>query len=235
MTPAFQRSYLIQGALGAMLINLVLFGLLPGLIHMETSRGDLESLNVVTFTRLRPEVPKPEPREKKPEKPEEKKPEKIHKIVRHEKMTVPKKQLKLKMPSMDLNIDPRLSGGIPVVAPVKDDPVVASAPETMDGLDFDGIMDQDAVDVIPVPRFKAAPRYPYRAKRMGREGTVKVRFLVDKEGNVSDVRIVEASAPGFFEEAVIEAVSSWKYAPGELMGRQVATLVTTMVEFKLER
>ncbi len=231
----YQQSYLLQGALGAMLVNLLLFGLLPGLIHMETRGGDLESLNAVTFTRIKPALMAPDPSPKKEEKKEEKKPEKIHKIVHHEKMTVPRKQLKMKMPQVDLNIDPRLSDGIPMIAPAKEPPVAAPVAGTADGPDFDAVMDQGAVDVVPVPKFKAAPRYPYRAKRMGREGTVKIGFLVDKDGNVSDIKILEANPSGFFEEAVLDAVSSWKYAPGELMGRKVATRVTTSVVFKLER
>jgi protein TonB len=222
----YQQSYLVQGLLGAMIINLALFGLLPGLIHMETRSGDLESLNVVTFTRFKPRPLQPEP-EKKEEVKEEKPPEKIHKIVHREQLNVPKQQLKMEMPNLDLNIDPRLASDIHIVSSVKPGP-------TGTGPDFNAAMNMDAVDTIPVPRFKAAPRYPYRAKRMGREGTVKIRFLVDKEGHVSDIKILEAKPPGFFEEAVLDAVSTWKYAPGELMGRKVKTLVTTSVVFKLE-
>nr|WP_319397033.1 energy transducer TonB [uncultured Desulfobacter sp.] len=229
MKLSYQQSYLVQGVLGAMIINLALFGLLPGLIHMETRPGDLESLNVVTFTRMKPQPIQPEP-EKKEELKEEEPPEKIHKIVHHEQLNVPKQQLKMQMPSLDLNIDPRLSSDIHMVSSAKSGPVVTPGA----GTDFNGIMDMDAVDTIPVPRFKSAPRYPYRAKRMGREGTVKISFLVDKEGQVSNIKIVEANPPGFFEEAVLDAVSTWKYAPGELMGRKVKTLVTTSVVFKLE-
>ncbi|WP_320043885.1 energy transducer TonB [uncultured Desulfobacter sp.] len=228
MKLSYQQSYLVQGVLGAMIINLALFGLLPGLIHMETRPGDLESLNVVTFTRFKPQPIEPEP-EKKEEMKEEEPPEEIHKIVHHEHLNVPKQQLKMEMPRLDLNIDPRLSSDIHMVSSGKSGPVGTGA-----GPDFSSIMDMDAVDTIPVPRFKAAPRYPYRAKRMGREGTVKIRFLVDKEGYVSDIRILDAKPPGFFEEAVLDAVSTWKYAPGELMGRKVKTLVTTSVVFKLE-
>ncbi|WP_321494028.1 TonB family protein [uncultured Desulfobacter sp.] len=228
MKLSYQQSYLLQGALGALIINLALFGLLPGMIHMDTRSGDLESLNVVTFTRFKPQPLQPEPK-KKEEAEEEKKPEKIHNIVHHENLNVPKQQLKMELPSLDLDIDPRLAGGIPMVAQATHGPVAATGP------DFNAVMDLDAVDTIPVPRYKAAPRYPYRAKRMGREGTVKIRFLVDKDGNVSDVKILEANPPGFFEEAVLDAVSAWKYAPGELMGRKVATLVTTSVVFQLEK
>lgn len=225
----YQRSYLIQGIVGAMVINLVLFGLLPGLIRMETRSNDLESLNVVNFTRIKPQPPQPKPKEKPKEKKEEPK-KKIHKIAHHNRQRVPKKQLKLKMPALDLDIDPRLSGGIPMIAPPETGPVADSGSD----IDFDAIMDLDAVDTIPVPRFKKQPRYPYRAKRMGTEGEVKIRFLVDKEGTVSDITILSSDPPGVFDEAVLNAVSSWKYAPGELMGRRVATLVTTSVVFALE-
>lgn len=226
----YQQSYLVRGALGAMIINLALFGLLPGLIHMETRSGDLESLNVVTFARIKPRPLQPEP-EKKEEIKEEKPPEKIHKIVHHEHLNVPRQQLKLEMPSPDLDIDPRLASDIPMIASETPGTVSTSGA----GPDFNAAMGQDAVDTIPVPRFKSAPRYPYRAKRMGREGTVKIRFLVDKDGNVSGIKILEAKPPGFFEKAVLDAVSTWKYAPGELMGRKVKTLVTTSVVFKLEK
>ncbi len=223
------RSYLIQGILGAAMINLALFGLLPGLIHMDKQSNDLESLNTVNFTRLKRQPPPPTPKKTKTEKkPPKEKVEKIHKVA-HQKQTVPKKQLILKMPNLDLNIDPRISGGIPMIAP-PDAPVapVAATPN------FDAIMDETAVDTIPVPKYKRSPRYPYRAKRMGIEGEVKIRFLVSKEGDISQIEILSANPPKIFNESVLNAVSSWKYAPGELMGRKVATRVTTSVIFKLE-
>ncbi len=223
------RSYIIQGILGAALINLTLFGLLPGLIHMDKQSSDLESLNTVNFTRLKRQPPPPKPKEKKQKKePPKKKLEKIHRVT-HQKQVVPKKQLTLKMPNLDLNIDPRISGGIPMIA-APEAPVapVAATPN------FDTIMDETDVDTIPVPKYKRSPQYPYRAKRMGIEGEVKIRFLVSKEGNISQIEILSANPPKIFDESVLNAVSSWKYAPGELMGRKVATRVTTSVIFKLE-
>jgi protein TonB len=100
--------------------------------------------------------------------------------------------------------------------------------------DFNAVMDQNQVDTIPMPTFKTPPRYPYRAKRMGLEGVVKVKFFVDKEGRVSEVTILSASVPDVFDESVINAISSWKYSPGELMGEKVATMVTTEIIFKME-
>ncbi len=138
---------------------------------------------------------------------------------------MPRQNLKLDLPLMDLNIDPRLADGVPVVAAPK-------APKP--SVDFNGIMDAGKLDIIPAPSFKRQPRYPYRAKRMGIEGSVKIRFLVDKEGYVSNITIVEAEPPGIFEQAVLDAVSTWKYTPGELMGHKVKAWVSTTVIFKLE-
>ena len=225
-----RKSFLAIGFLGAMAINLVLFGLLPGLIHMDGKPSDLESLNVVNFTRMPAPKPEVRPRETPKEQPPEKEPEKIYKVPKAMPRQVHPKRLALEMPAPDLNIDPRISGGIPMISA----PEPAPKTDTAEAIDFNAILDQGEVDVIPTPSFKQNPRYPYRAKRMGMEGEVKIRFLVDREGKVSQIEILSASPPGVFEEAVLNAVSSWKYTPGELMGRQVATRVTTSVRFKLE-
>ncbi|NDY74499.1 energy transducer TonB [Desulfobacter hydrogenophilus] len=223
-----RRSYLIQAFFGAALINLALFGILPGLIHMDKTSNDLESLNTVNFIRLKNQPPPPKPKNTPDKKKEpEKAPEKIHRIARQKQM-VPKKQLQLNMPALDLDIDPRISGGIPMIAPPK-----APVPQTA-ASDFNAVMDETAVDTIPVPKFKRSPQYPYRAKRMGMEGEVKIRFLVSKEGEVSQIEILESNPPKVFDQSVLNAVSSWKYTPGELMGRKVATRVTTSIIFKLE-
>ena len=231
-TPArtlIRRSYLIQAFVGAALINLALFGVLPGLIHMDRTSNDLESLNTVNFTRLKRQPPPPKSQKAQPDKKKEpeKAPEKIHRIAR-QKQVVPQKQLQLNMPALDLDIDPRISGGIPMVAPPKASVPQAEAP------DFSAVMDETAVDTIPVPKFKRSPRYPYRAKRMGMEGEVKIRFLVSKEGDVSHIEILASNPPKVFDQSVLNAVSSWKYVPGELMGKKVATRVTTSIIFNLE-
>lgn len=211
---------------GALIINLVLFCSLPGLISVTRQDNDVESLNVVNFTRIKPEQPlppeKPKPKEKAPEEPK-----KVVEMTRTKPTRISPQRFKMNLPRMDLDIDPRLTGGIPVVASL---PQVQ--PQAI--IDFNGLFDMNDLDTIPVPSFKTNPRYPYRAKRLGLEGEVKIRFRVDKEGTVSDVTIVEATPPEIFDKSVINAVSTWKYTPGELSGRQVETLVTTTILFKLE-
>ncbi len=221
------KSHLGRSLVGAIIINLLLFCSLPGLISVTQQDTDVESLNVVNFTRIKPEPPpppdKPKPEEKKPEEPQ-----KVVKMTQVRPTRVAPKSFKMNLPQMDLDIDPRLTGGVPVVAPP---PQVQPQEATVD---FNGLFDMGDLDTIPVPSFKTNPRYPYRAKRMGLEGEVKIRFRVDKEGVVSDVTIVEATPPEVFDKSVIDAVSTWKYTPGELSGRRVATIVTTTILFKLE-
>lgn len=231
MSSPVHQSYFIQGFIGAVLINLVLFCSLPGLISFESSSSDIESLNLVYVSRFKPEPV--QPRAKKEPPPEKEKPKpKIHRVKQQRSPTHQKKNLKLNLPQIDLDINPKITGGIPIVAPPPQ-PAGGSAQAGIQP-DFDAVMDQSDVDTLPKLSFKRSPRYPYRAKRMGIEGTVNIRFLVDKDGNVSDIDILSATPPGVFNDSVIEAVSSWNYYPGELMGRKVATLVTTSIVFKLE-
>jgi protein TonB len=220
------KSHLGRSLAGALLINLVLFCSLPGLISVTSQVNDVESLNVVNFTRIKPEQPLP-PEKPKPEEKEPEEPKKVVDMTRTKPTRVTPQSFKMNLPQMDLDIDPRLTGGIPVVAPLPQVQPRAT-------IDFNGLFDMNDLDTIPVPSFKTNPRYPYRAKRLGLEGEVKIRFLVDKEGTVSDITIVEATPPEIFDKSVINAVSTWKYTPGELSGRQVATLVTTTILFKLE-
>ncbi len=219
-----QRSFLLKGIIGSLLINLVLFGSIPGLVDMDPCKKDLDCVQGVFLSRIHPEslVPKP----KEPPKPKEEKiQEKIFKIQPTPR-SIPREQLSLDLPQMDLSIDPRLADGVPVMT--------AQKMPQLSNLNIGDIIDMDKLDVIPAPSFKRQPRYPYRAKRMGIEGSVAIRFLVDKFGNVSRISVVKAEPPNLFEQSVIDAVSTWKYNPGELMGEKVATWVTTTVIFKLE-
>ena len=68
---------------------------------------------------------------------------------------------------------------------------------------------------------------------MGMEGEVKIRFLINKEGDVSHIEILAPNPSKVFDQSLLNAVSSWKYAPGELMDKKVATRITTSIIFNL--
>ncbi len=78
-------------------------------------------------------------------------------------------------------------------------------------------------------------RYPNDAQELGLQGTVTVQFIVDMEGNVSDV--VAISGPetgGLREEAVRVIKKSGKWDPAIQNGRQVKSYKKQPITFKLE-
>ncbi len=86
----------------------------------------------------------------------------------------------------------------------------------------------------PVPIDRPDPKYPRRAERMGREGWVTLRFTILASGEVSEIEIVDAKPPGFFEDAASAAVSRWRYRPGLWNGVPVAVPgVLTRISFEL--
>ena len=58
---------------------------------------------------------------------------------------------------------------------------------------------------------------------------------VDKRGATRDVRVVEATSPGVFDQAAITAVRSWRYQPMLVNGSAVEVPVTTRVRFELPK
>ena len=90
------------------------------------------------------------------------------------------------------------------------------------------------VDVQPQEISAIHPFYPYRAKRLLIGGYVTVRFLVDTNGNVSEVTIVDSNPAGIFEQSVRNTLPRWKFRPGKKDDRPVRTWVEKTIEFTLD-
>lgn len=58
---------------------------------------------------------------------------------------------------------------------------------------------------------KQAPSYPERARRLGKDGYVKVRYDIDDDGRVTNIEFVEASPKGLFERDVKRAMNRWTF------------------------
>jgi protein TonB len=65
--------------------------------------------------------------------------------------------------------------------------------------------------VIDTPVSKPPCRYPKRAEDAEREGFVRLTITIQPDGSVSDIEIVNASPPGWFEEASKQCVSRYRY------------------------
>ncbi|TBV72871.1 energy transducer TonB [Pseudoxanthomonas winnipegensis] len=57
------------------------------------------------------------------------------------------------------------------------------------------------------------PRYPMDALRAGTSGQVVVEITIGGDGDVSNVRVVQATPPRVFDRAALTAVKRWKFEP----------------------
>ena len=90
-------------------------------------------------------------------------------------------------------------------------------------------------DELPVPLNEVTYEYPPLAKQAGIEGTVWIKALVDKNGNVRDVVILKASGSSAgFEDIAKAGAFKVKYKPAISNKQPVAVWVSYKVEFKLK-
>ena len=78
-------------------------------------------------------------------------------------------------------------------------------------------------------------KYPQSAMVNGIQGTVMVQFVIDKDGSVTDVKVVKSVDEELDAEAlkVIQASPKWK--AGKVGGQKVRASITLPVEFRLEK
>lgn len=72
----------------------------------------------------------------------------------------------------------------------------------------------DGKAIMPKPLQMEKPVYPYYANKNHIEGKVKFFFDVDAQGKVSEMRIIESTPEHLFDDAVIRAVSKWRFEKG---------------------
>ncbi|MEF2146440.1 MAG: energy transducer TonB [Desulfovibrionaceae bacterium] len=90
------------------------------------------------------------------------------------------------------------------------------------------------VDQAPRPLHQTPPEYPSAARQRRQTGSVELRFLVERDGNVSQVEVVKADPPGVFEDSAVRTVRKWRFSPGMRQGEAVRTWVRVPISFNLE-
>jgi len=78
-------------------------------------------------------------------------------------------------------------------------------------------------------------KYPQEAQDNGIQGVVVVQFIVDKEGNVSDVEALSGPTDGGLRDEAVRVIKkSGKWTPAIQNGRQVKSYKKQPIVFKLE-
>lgn len=96
-------------------------------------------------------------------------------------------------------------------------------------------LDKAIAEVEMLKEISKRIRYPWLAREEGIQGTVVVRFVVDKKGNVSDVEVLEGRSVGYGcdEEAIRVVKSMGQWCPAFHEGRIVASYYTLPIRFVL--
>ena len=85
-----------------------------------------------------------------------------------------------------------------------------------------------------VEYFKKNLRYPAEAKKAGTQGRVVVQFFVNKDGSISNVKVLRGVDPALDAEAIRLVNSMPKWKPGMQKGKAVTVKYTVSVLFSLD-
>ncbi len=80
-----------------------------------------------------------------------------------------------------------------------------------------------------------APPYPPLSRRMGEEGKVVLRVLVNPHGNADSVEIKTSSGSPRLDESARKTVHHWKFIPAKRGEAAVQSWVLVPIIFKLEQ
>lgn len=110
-------------------------------------------------------------------------------------------------------------------------PIVDDAPEILDFTEvqaqFQGGMDSWYAYL------KDNLTYPKQPQRMGIEGTVFLRFVINTDGSLQDVEVVRSVDPLLDDAAVAVIQKSPRWKPAMHHGRPVRSRMTIPIKFKL--
>jgi len=87
---------------------------------------------------------------------------------------------------------------------------------------------------VTAPRLvtKVAPQYSEEMRQARVEGTVVLTIVVGSDGTAHEITVLKSLRPDMDQKA-IEAVSRWKFQPGEKDGKPVNVMATVEVNFRL--
>lgn len=176
------------------------------MLNQNTKKESAE-LNVQKVAKAKPK-PKPKPQKKaEPAKP---------------KRSAPAPTLSSSLSGIDTGLDSFMSGDMNM-----DDSLLGDVNKDM-------VMSEDSVDEAPKPSQRSAMEYPKKARKSGISGYVLMNLLVDKDGNVERVTVLESEPAGVFDEVAMSGVKEWKFKPAQYKGTAVKVWAKQKIRFDLQ-
>jgi TonB family protein len=194
----------------------VLFHVIIGLINLpeivaQADEVKKQKVYVVQQVRFKPPPPKqqqeiPKPRSKKVPIPD----------------PTPDEPEPIRLPD---DIEPDVD--LPDTDIIFDIPTAPPAPEPEGPIRVGG-------DVQPPDKiFAPSPQYTEIARKARIQGVVIVEAIIDKQGNVTNVKILKGLPMGL-DTAAVDAVQKWRFKPATLNGKPVAVIYNLTVNFRLQ-
>lgn len=230
-SPLLRKTFLWSSAvLFSILLNIAFFGLMPGLINKNLpEKKNLISGSIIQLVRVK-RIETPVRKKKLKKQPPPKEVKSLQKpMVRHKQ--------KINMAKLPFELNPRLSQNAGTMPVPEMEMAIVPLTDLLEAVAFSGwkdIYEIGELDNPMTPLSQVPPLYPLRAKRMGIEGWVDVKFLVTEKGLVDQITILKAKPEKIFDQSVIRCVSSWRFSSGTVEGVPVKTWVMTTIRFELE-
>lgn len=95
------------------------------------------------------------------------------------------------------------------------------------------VMTAELVDVPPKPVTRGAFKYPPSAKKEGIKGYVVLSVLVETDGSVNQVQVLESNPSGIFDAAAVQGIRAWHFEPAKYKGDTVKVWAKQKIRFDL--
>lgn len=126
--------------------------------------------------------------------------------------------------SIDLNADMSMNEKLEMPPPPK---------EEEEEEDFFQVVENMPEPVGGIKALQKQAKYPKRAQNAGIEGRVTVQFIVNKDGNVENAKVMRGIGGGCDEEA-LRVVRNADFKPGRQRGKPVRVQFSVPITFKLQ-
>jgi protein TonB len=86
----------------------------------------------------------------------------------------------------------------------------------------------------PQGGYQVHPNYPASARRLGIQGTVRLKVQVLADGHVGEIIVESSAGHADLDRAAADAVRQWHFEPARRGSEPVATWVLLPVKFQLK-
>ncbi len=147
------------------------------------------------------------------------------------------------LPQLDLGVAPTARAVVQPLVPITT-PLPALAPTSLalpalsegaapQAVALPGVVDAEQLDEGVHSLDRHEPEFPNRAQRLGLTDTVTVSFVVHADGSVTDLALVSARHPEYFQEPSFACVRQTHFAPGRKAGQVVDSRCTWTFHYVL--